>query len=234
MKCNTDSKKQIPSEVTLTEKGRNRALDEFIDHQIKAEGFLMLAGRYKLLGLEIHADSYNEQARMETATTRGFQAVIKAYDRKLEDLGIRRITREESVSTNQNRRNLQYADLEAGSQNSDPSKFYRHTEEVRKVEETLQKLEVKLAAGGLTPLEKKQFGEAVDRRERGMWRAEKEAFSIAASRIHPQLENQTAEKIGDMPGRSGSNNPAKSRRRMNRLATGVIISQTLKVLDHEL
>jgi hypothetical protein len=77
--------------------------------------------------------------------------------------------------------------------------------------------------------------------------AEMEALNAAVSFKHFQKEIQSAEKSYDAFNRTLNGNlspehakdsqdlsPTGSESRMNRLAVGMVVCQTLKVLDHEL
>jgi hypothetical protein len=222
------------SETVLIEKGRNRAFAEYGDHQAKAEAFLMLAERYKALGLDAQANAYNDQARLESATTRGFQAVVKAYDKKLEDLGFHGAANKAgSLDTARQHLERYYGDYKA---------LEEHTLEVLAAEKTLQVLEPKLVDRTATSAERKQFREALEQRNRFERMAEKEALNAALSYKNFGSEIQSVEKRYDELSHSNQDDlektgiedsPTKSQR-MNRLAVGVVVCQALKVIDHEL
>jgi hypothetical protein len=234
-------------ETSLLEKGRDRALEEFRGHQVKADAYLILSGRYHELGLESKADAYKERGTLERATTRGFQAIIEAYDKKLTALGVSNPTIEEL-----NRRQAGYRDLESAekfleSYKGDYNICCEHTIEVQKAEETLQKLNAQPATNSLTPAEKNQFEKETHQRDKFMRMAENEALNAATSFRHFQSEIQSTEKSYDSFSREPIEQPLQehedplqeptatgSEHRMNRLAVGMVVCQTLKVLDHEL
>src|SRR5213076_1000078 len=82
------------SEVALIERVRNRALAEYDAHHAKTESFSLLGDRYRELGNDRMARTCHERARLESAAARGFDTAVKAYDKKLEDLGIAKPTKE--------------------------------------------------------------------------------------------------------------------------------------------
>src|SRR5262249_46104494 len=81
-----DNQVKPSSEIILDEKGRDRARAEYDAHQVKTEAFAMLGDSYRRFANEFLAHTYYERARLESASARGFDTVIKAYDKKLEDL----------------------------------------------------------------------------------------------------------------------------------------------------
>jgi hypothetical protein len=234
-------------EITLLEKGRNRALEEYNDHRIKSEAFMNLAGRYRALGLEAQANAYNERGHLENAATKGFQAVLDAYDKKLNGLGITNAPEHAPKSLNMTYRSLQSAERFLEGYTSDISICCTHTLEVLKAEESLRKLEADQAVRQLAPDEQKQLETAMNQRDRFVRMAEREALNAAVSFKHFQQETQSAEKSYDAFSRAltgnhsaeqsqDSHDPSQSgsESRMNRLAVGMVVCQTLKVLDREL
>jgi hypothetical protein len=225
---------QKNSESVLIEKCRNRAFAEYHDHEVKAEAFLMLSERYKALGLDAQANAYNDQARLECATTRGFQSVVKAYDKKLEDLGFHGAANK-AGSLEAARQHLERYDR-------DRRAFEEHTLGVEKAEETLRTLEPKLVDRTATSAERKQFQEALYQRSRFERMAERDALNDAQSYKSFGLEIQSVEKSYDAFSHStrddlektGIENSQTNSQRMNKLSLGVIVCQTLKVIDHEL
>lgn len=237
-------KKKTSLEIELLEKGRNRAFEEYNDHRIKTEAFITLAGRYRALGLETQANAYNERGHLEDAATKGFQAVLDAYDKKLDGLGAVKTPKEAPKSLNMTYGNLQSAERFLEGYTSDISVCCAHTLEVLKAEELLKKLETDQAARELTPTEQKQIEMATNQRDRFVRMAEREALNAAVSFKHFQKEVQSVEKSYDSfsrvltgnhsPEQSQDPSPAGSESRMNRLAVGMVVCQTLKVLDREL
>jgi hypothetical protein len=230
----SDQPGQKKSESVLIEKCRNRAFAEYGDHQVKAEAFLMLSERYKALGLDAQANAYNDQARLESATTRGFQSVVKAYDKKLEDLGFHEVANK-AGSLDTARQHLERYDC-------DRRAFEEHMLRVEKAEETLQALEPKLVDRTATPDERKQFREALYQRNRFERMVENDALNAAQSYKSFGSEIQLVEQSYDALSHStrddlektGIEDSPTNSQRMNKLSLGVIVCQTLKVIDHEL
>jgi hypothetical protein len=223
-------------EAGLLEKCRNRALDEFNDHQKRAEAFHLLTDRYQALGLNDLADAYRDQSHLEKATTRGFESVLKAYEKKLEDAQFRGVVPEEPKG------DLERAEQYLESYNSDRKSLEEHTVRVLKADQTIQKLNAELVHRPLAPAEKQQFEAAVDERDRFIRMAEHSAGNAALSYRGFQAETQVAAKNYDSLSRSnhadlektGTDDRTPGSGRMNKLALGVVVYQTLKVLDHEL
>ena len=239
--------KKTSLETALLEKGRSRSMEEYIDHQAKADAYLMLADRYKSLGMEDRADACNERGRLERATTRGFQSVIEAYDKKLTALGVQKIPAAEPKNLHEGRRSLESAERFLESYKSDYSTCCEHTNQVLKAEIAMKKLNDQLVVRPPTPVEKKQFEEALNQRDKSARMAEYEALNAATSFKHFQSEIQSVEKSCNALSKAMREKPAPeheqisqdpalagSDRRMNRLAMGMVVSQTLKVLDREL
>ncbi len=242
----TRSKK--PSlEIELLEKGRARALEEFDGHQVKADAFQMLSGCYRELGLESQSDAYRERGQLESAASRGFQAVLEAYDRKLSESGIEKKPLEIPKNLHLAYRSLDMAERFLDGSKSDYGVCCDHTIQVLRAEETLKKLESNLGNRPLTPVEREQFGKAAAERDRFMRMAEREAINSAVAFEHFRSEMQSAEQAHNAFSRaltpesnpeqtreSQEPLPAASESRMNRLAVGMVVCQALKVLDREL
>lgn len=239
--------KKTSLEIDLLEKGCARALEEFNAHQVKAEAFQLLSGRYRELGLESQTDAYRERGQLECAASRGFQAVLEAYDRKLSESGIEKRPSEIPKNLHMAYRSLDLAEKFLDGSKSDYGVCCDHTIQVLRAEETLKKLESNLLNRPLTPVEKEQFGKAAAERDRFMRQAEREAINSAVAFEHFRSEIQSAEQAHNAFSRaltleSSPNQtrelqgplPAASESRMNRLAVGMVVCQTLKVLDREL
>jgi hypothetical protein len=228
--------KEIPLETRLLEKCRNRALAEYNDHQVKAHAFHMLSDRYRELGLDDVADGYRERADMEHATTRGFESVVKAYEKKLEDAQFREFIREEPAG------DLERAGQYLESYNGDHKAFEDHTLQVLKAEQSIKELQVQLSNSPSTSIARKQVQEIEDRQDRLMRMAENEALSASVSYKSFQSEIKAAEKTYDALSRlnradlekTGTEGRSSNPSRINKLAVGVVAYQALKVLDHEL
>ncbi len=239
--------KKASLEIELLEKGRARALEEFNGHQVKAEAFQLISGRYRELGLESQSDAYLERGQLESAASRGFQAVLEAYDRKLSESGIDKRPSEIPQNLHMAYRSLDMAGRFLDGSKSDYGVCCDHTIQVLRAEETLKKLESNLVNRPLTPVEKEQFGKAAAERDRFMRMAEREAINSAVAFEHFRSEIQSAEQAHNAFSRTltpESNPeqtrelqeplPAASESRMNRLAAGMVVCQALKVLDREL
>ena len=61
---NPVSQKKTSLETALLEKGRSRSMEEYTDHRAKADAYLMLADRYKALGMEDRANACNERGHL--------------------------------------------------------------------------------------------------------------------------------------------------------------------------
>lgn len=235
-------------ETILLENNRSRALIEHDSHELKADTFQILAGRYRAIGLDVQADLYDERTQMEKATTRGFQSVIEAYDKKLEDSGFRTIVTKEPVRLDTIQTDLETAEGHLKDYNSSYSKCWEHTLQVLEYQGSLQRLELRLRGGSFSTAEKELFKESADQRAKYMRLAEKEAICAAESYKGFRQKIQLADKAYDVlnrrsPGmtsemrgddRSNSDGSTHSERRMNKLAVGMVVCQTLKVLDREL
>ncbi|MDM7997130.1 MAG: hypothetical protein QUT30_15770 [Acidobacteriota bacterium] len=239
--------KKASLEIELLEKGRARALEEFNGHQVKAEAFQLLSGRYRDLGLESQSDAYGERGQLEGAASRGFKAVLQAYDRKLSELGIEKRSSEIPQNLHMAYRSLDLAEQFLDGSKSDYGICCDHTIQVLRAEETLKKLESNLFNRPLTPVEKEQLGKAAEERDRFMRQAEREAINSAVAFEHFRSEIQSAEQAHNAFSRALMHEssaeqtqvlqeplPAASESRMNRLAVGMVVCQALKVLDREL
>jgi hypothetical protein len=223
-------------EAGLLEKCRDRALAEYQEHQKRSEVFHLLCDRYRTLGLNGLADTYGDQARLENATTRGFQSVLKAYEKRLQDSQFHEVSRQVSKG------DLKHAEQYLESYNHDRNALEEQTLRVLKVEETSKKLQSELTNRLPTHAEKEQLSEASHQRERFIRMAEYEASNTVLAYKGFQREIQAAERYYDAltksnePGleKTGTEDRSSNPSRMNKLAMGVVVYQTLKVLDHEL
>jgi hypothetical protein len=233
---NEPVQKEISPETRLLEKCRNRATAEYDDHQVKAHAFQMLSDRYRELGLGDVADGYKERADMEKATTRGFQSVVKAYEKKLEDAQFPGLIRKEPAG------DLNLAGQYLESYDGDRKAFEDHTLEVLKAEQAIKELQTRSADGPSPAAERKEVLKIEERQDRLLRMAENEALSASLSYKSFQSEIQAAEKTRDALIRSnqadlektGTEDRSSNPSRVNKLAVGVVVYQTLKVLDHEL
>jgi hypothetical protein len=237
--------KDTSLETNLLKKGRARALEEYFDHQIKAHAFSILAGRYKTLGMEPKADAYGERAKLESATTKGFHAVIEAYDKKLGEAGVATQPIEQRKYLNTSSRSLDSAETFLEGLKAEYATCCEDTAKVLKAEETIKKLDPDLLSRPLTPDERKLLSEALAQRDTFIRMSERDALNAAKSYQRFQSQIEYAEKAckslnqtnsgKQLPEQTSQNHaPTTSDPRMKRLATGMIICQTLKTLDHEL
>lgn len=238
--------------LILLEKSRNKALIEHDSHEIKAEAFQILASRYRALGLEAKAHLYDEGAQMERAATRGFQSVIDSYDKKLEDSGFRQHMPEDRTRIDSVQTELGSAERHLEEYKSSYSRCGELTLRVLESQRILQILENGLTKRSLTTAEKEQFEDAANQRDKFMRLAEKEALKAAESYKNFRAEIQSVEKYCDVlnrapssneshlekpdlkNSRADSNGPTQSERRMKKLAVGMAVCQTLKIMDREL
>ena len=224
--------KETSRETSLLEKCRDRALAEYQEHEKRAEAFHILSDRYRAIGMDDLANTYKDQARLESATTRGFQSVLKAYEKKLPDTPVRE----------QSRGDLKHAEQYLESYKHDGSALDEQTLQVSKAEGSVQKLQADLANHLPTHAENEQLKEAIHQRERAIRMAELEASNTALAYRGFQREIQAAEKYCDTLGQSnqkefektGMEDRHSTPSRLNKLAVGALVYQTMKVLDHEL
>lgn len=196
------------AEITLIEKGRNRAQVEYQAHHAKAEAFGLLGDRYRELSSDRLAHEYHERARLESASARGFDTVIKAYDKKIEDLGDTRLT-QESPDSRTSFRSLEQADRYLEDYNSGYAKVCNHTRRLLANERTIQRLEAACASRPQSAVEHKLLKDAVDHGEKLKSLAETEAFNAVASYRNFQKEIESAEKAYDVLSRILTGNPAE-------------------------
>jgi uncharacterized phage infection (PIP) family protein YhgE len=239
--------KKTSLEISLLEKGKNRAVEEYNDHLIKSEAFSTLAGRYRTLGLESQANAYRERGSLENAATRGFKAIIEAYDKKLTNLGVAPTVPEVPQNLHTSYLHLESAQRFLEGYASDIGMCFTNTVEVLKAEEVIRKLDTDKASHALLPAGQNQLEEAMRQRDRFVRMAEREAINAAVSFKHYQSEIKLAENSYEafdhaMNGMDAPENAQDSQepnqtgsdKRMNRLAVGMVVCQTLKVLDREL
>jgi hypothetical protein len=196
-------------EVTLTERGRNRARTEFHVHHAKAEAFAMLGDRYGELGNECLAQSYHERARLESASARGFDTVIKAYDKKLEEMGATRLVRPESPGFLRSFRSLEHAERYLEDYNSGYTRVRSHTRRVLASERTIRRLETACASKPQTAVEHQLLKDAIDRGEKLKRLAEREVFDAVSSYRNFQKEIESVEKAYEAITHALTGNPAE-------------------------
>src|SRR5438128_8845955 len=134
------------SEIALTERVRNRALAEYDAHHAKSDSFSLLGDRYRELGNDRMARTCHERARLESAAARGFDTAVKAYDRKLEDLGIAKPTKEVCPDIRSSFRGLEHAERYLKDYKNGYAMVRNHTGRVLENERRTQKLEAACAS----------------------------------------------------------------------------------------
>lgn len=219
-------------EDSLIVKSKDRALAEYQEHQKRSEVFHLLSDRYREVGLNDLAVTYGDQARLEGATARGFQSVLVAYEKKLHG----QVNHEESKG------DLKHAEQYLESYRGDRNAFQEHTLQVAKTEEAIKTLQNEVANRLPTHAEKELLSETIRQRERAIRNAEYEANNAVMAYRGFQREIQASERNYDALTRSnepelektGTDDRNPNPGRMNKLAVGVVVYQTLKVLDHEL
>src|SRR5436309_14197229 len=132
--------------------------------------------------------------RLESAAARGFDTAVKAYDRKLEDLGIAKPTKEVCPDFQSSFRGLEHAERYLKDYKNGYAMVRNHTDRVLENERRTQKLEAACASRPQSAVEHQQLKEAVDRGEKLKWTAEAEACDTGASHKNFQSESATAEK----------------------------------------
>src|SRR5438552_3482936 len=197
------------SEIALTERVRNRALAEYDAHHAKAESFSLLGDRYRELGNDRMARTYHERARTQSAAARGFDTAVKAYDKKIEDLGIAKPAKEACPDFESSFRGLEHAERYLKDYKNGYAMVRNHTDRVLENESRTQKLEAACARLPLHAVEHQQLKEAVDRGEKLKWLAEAEAFDTVGSYKDFQREIASAEKAYDALSRALTGNPAE-------------------------
>ena len=205
----TASPVKASSEIALIERVRNRALAEYDAHHAKTESFSLLGDRYRELGNDRMARTCHERARLESAAARGFDTAVKAYDKKLEDLGIAKPTKEVCPDFQSSFRGLEHAERYLKDYKNGYAMVREHTRRVLENESRTQKLEAACARLPLHAVEHQQLKEAVDRGEKLKWLAEAEAFDTVGSYKNFQKEIASAEKAYDALSRALTGNLAE-------------------------
>jgi hypothetical protein len=229
----TSVRNDSPSrEDSLIVKSKDRALAEYQEHQKRSEVFHLLSDRYREVGLNDLAVTYGDQARLEGATARGFQSVLVAYEKKLYG----------QVNHEGAKGDLKHAEQYLESYRGDRNAFEEHTLQVAKTEKAIKTLQNEVANRLPTHAEKELLTETIRQRERAIRNAEYEANNAVMAYRGFQREIQASERNYDALTKStepelektGTDDRNPNPGRMNKLAVGVVVYQTLKVLDHEL
>jgi hypothetical protein len=198
-----------PSEIILTEKGRDRARAEYDGHQVKTEAFALLGDSYRRFANESLAHTYYERARLESASARGFGTVIKAYDKKLEDLDNRLPTKDVCPDIQRGFRSLEQADRYLEYYNHGYDRVWNYIRRVLANERTIERLETARSNRPESAVEHRLLIEAVDRGEKLKRLAETESLNAATSYRNFQKEIESAEKVYDALTRVLTGNPAE-------------------------
>jgi hypothetical protein len=164
--------------------------EKLMEHEAKHEAYLMLSERCKSSGLESDSNAYNVRAQMETATSQGFQAVMKTCDKKLEDLGIHQNAEKPQK--------LNYY-LEAAERHLEEHKNSYvissvYIQQVADNGKIVQQFDADKNTRSLSPDEMKQFAAALHQRDSYMTLAEQEAFKSGVSYKRFQFEINSAER----------------------------------------
>ncbi len=167
----------LSAEIGFAQKGRERVLADRVSHIDTAAALEILADRCHGLGMESKAEEFQNRARREKATAREFLTVVKAYDRRLEKLGVRAVKNEE------------VADLERSFRRLDAAE--RYLEEYNSAHEQLMGSLRQASESRRAPR-----GASAERTQR-IESAEKEAITAATSYRKFQKEIESAEKSYD-------------------------------------
>ena len=177
-------------EMTLAAKGREKALIEQNDHRAKAAAFSMLGDRCRELGMGNNARTYEARARLEEANIRGFEGVVKGYDRKLEDMGVRTSAREQPETLESSLHRLERAEKHLEDYNKAHAAAMVAVRQMRELEETIQRLNLESA-------EPSRIEEVLYQRDVTAALAEKEALAAAQSYMSYQEDVCLARKAYD-------------------------------------
>src|SRR5437867_3003511 len=205
----TASPVKASSEIALIERVRNRALAEYDTHHAKTESFSLLGDRYRELGNDRMARTCHERARLESAAARGFDTAVKAYDKKLEDLGIAKPAKEVCPDFSGSFRGLEHAERYLKDYDNGYAMVRNHTRRVMENETRIQRLEAACASRPQPAVEHQLLKDAVDRGEKLKWLAEAEAFDTVGSYKNFQKEIASAEKAYDALSRALTGNLAE-------------------------
>jgi hypothetical protein len=175
-------------EIALSERGRNRAGTEREAHHAKAAAFAMLADRSRELGMESRARAYEARASLETASAHGFEGVIKGYDKKLEDLGVRERTRAEPASLQNSLDRLERAQRQLEDFYRSQVETMGHLRRCREIETEIEALEKDSADLPSKPEGREKIEEAIYQRDTVAALAEKEA--LAAARCYRDFQHE--------------------------------------------
>src|SRR5207247_5263921 len=169
----------------------------------------LLGDRYRELGNDRMARACHERARLESAAARGFNTAVKSYDKKLEDLGIAKPTKEVCPDFRSSFRGLEHAERYLKDYDNGYAMVRNHTRRVLENETRIQRLEAACASRPQPAGEHQLLKDAVDRGEKLKWLAEAEAFDTVGSYKNFQKEIASAEKAYDVLSRTLTGNLAE-------------------------
>ncbi len=178
------------SEENALLNSRNLFNEKLIEHEAKRDAYLMLSNNYKSLGLEGDANAYETRAQMEETTAQGFQAVKKACDKELEELGIQQTA--EKPRTLKSFLEAAQRDLEEHKNSHAISSVY--IQQVADTRTIIEQYETDKNIRLLSPDEMKQFSAALHQRDSYMTLAEQESIKAAVSYKKFRTEMDSAER----------------------------------------
>jgi len=182
-----------PSEqVTHAKEGSDKTLIEWRTHDVKAEALALLADCCWTLRMENMARTYEARTRLEGATARGLNNVMKACDRKLEDLGGQEVAPKESADLQSSFRRLERAERNLKDYNLAHSRAMEHLRDARDLVLGIQKLEEHFANHSPKSADQTLLEEVICRRDMLAGLAEKEALAAVLSYRSFQAEIQSA------------------------------------------
>ncbi|HYK89326.1 MAG TPA: hypothetical protein VE398_11180 [Acidobacteriota bacterium] len=167
-------------EVALAERGRNKAVSEREAHQTRAAAYSMLADHCRELGMEGRAHMYEARASLESASARGFEGVIRGYDKKLEDLGVQTMTSKQSPDLEGSLDHLERAERDLENYNKSHAEAMGHLRKEQQIESQMQRLEAD-ATDHASSIQRSHIEEANYQRDLVAALAEKEALAAARS-----------------------------------------------------
>jgi hypothetical protein len=197
------------SELTLIEKGRNKALAEYHARQAKAEAFSLLGERYRELGMEETARAYDDRARDVCISARGFGNVIQNYDKKIEDLRSAKLTKQVSPDLRNSFRTLEHAARYLDEYNSGSARVRNHTLCALDSERRIQRLAGACARLPQSAVEHVLLKREADRGEKIKGLAEAEALEAGASYQNFRDAVESAEKRYDTISRALTGKPVE-------------------------
>jgi hypothetical protein len=176
-------------EIALSQRGRDRAVSEREGHHAKAAAQTMLGDRFRELGMVERARRCEARASLEAASARGFDGVVKGYDKKLEDLGVREKAREASPTLQGGLDRLERAQRHLEAYNNSHAQAMGHVRNCGRLETEIQALEKQSGEDPQKSPGREKLEEAIYRRDLAASLAEKEA--LAAVRCYGEFQDET-------------------------------------------